>query len=587
MGMRAGGLAGLLGGLAGLVLFMSPLSAQTPPERSLPDAPQLGNGGAITMDDAVYGSDDETPLGVVVAGVRLIGPNDAVPAAPPAGISIEGLPGADAGGIEAALAPFIGQPLSLGLIARMQSAVAGVWRAVGYPFMSVTVPPQEVTSGVLTLRVVEFVAGTIGTDPAAPAHNAGLPAHLRQQAGAPISAPQLSEDLAWLNRNPFREVGAVFAPGDAAGTSDITLSVTEARPVSLHAGWDNTGSAATGRDRFFVGGGLWIPALNAMTVSWRFTRGAEIWSGAGPFSLDAARPGYLSAAGRIDLPTLPRQALTVAPSYIVTNELVAGTPISFRNRILELPILYRSAVSNILPGRYWGDFYLGVEPKWLGRETGFAGVPVADADIGLVNLVLGWSHTLADPHGRTSLDLRLKANPGGILEANTAAGWSAFTSGRVTDHTYVHFGFDIARLTALPHDLAWSSQLSGLVAGQALPDSERLGLGGHQAVRGYDGGDASVDAGVIWRNELRLPVSSPLAGAGIEDALSPFAFLDLGYGRDIASATDATLASAGLGFDYSAGNSLDAGLTAALALTDAGTTRAGDWTITANVRLRY
>lgn len=566
-------LAALIG-LAGMAHAQS-----TAIERNLPPAP-VTSGGEIRVDETIAGSTDETPFGVDVAGIALIGPDGQVPARPQPGVSLEGIAETYHDAVRAALAPLIGQPLSPALIARAQGAVAGVWRQAGYPFMSVTVPPQEVTSGVLTLRVVEFVAGNVSSD------HASLPLHVRQQEGEAISAAQLSEDLAWLNRNPFRQVGAVFAPGDQRGASDIDLTVTTDKPFSVYAGWDNTGSPATGRDRFYTGGGVWIPALNDMTLSWRYTRSDELWDG-NLFSLDPARRGYLSLAGRIDVPTLPRQALSIAPNFVTTNEFIAGTPFSFENTTFELPILYRTAVSNMLPGNYWGDLYFGVEPKWLRRTTRFAGVDVAEGEAGLVNLVLGWSHLLADPYGRTSIDLRLKANPGGIVGTNTAAGWTAFTGGRVSDHTYVHAGFDLARWTRLPGDFVWSSTLTGQIAGQALPDTERLSLGGHYAVRGFQSNDVSADAGLVWRNELRLPAMQPLAGAGIADTLSPFAFLDLGCGKDIAAGTSNSLAGAGLGFDYAIGNNFNAGATAAVALTDAGTTRSGDWSVTANIRFTY
>ena len=62
----------------------------------------------------------------------------------------------------AALAPFIGAPLSAHEVAALQAAVAGVYRSFGFPFTSVTAPPQEITTGVLQLRVLTFSAGTGG-----------------------------------------------------------------------------------------------------------------------------------------------------------------------------------------------------------------------------------------------------------------------------------------------------------------------------------------------------------------------------------------------------------------------------------------
>ncbi|MFX5085227.1 POTRA domain-containing protein, partial [Acinetobacter baumannii] len=61
--------------------------------------------------------------------------------------------------LRAALSGFIGQPLSMALIADAQAAIAGVYREASHPFVSVSIPPQEVTAGTLTLRVIEFALG--------------------------------------------------------------------------------------------------------------------------------------------------------------------------------------------------------------------------------------------------------------------------------------------------------------------------------------------------------------------------------------------------------------------------------------------
>ena len=56
------------------------------------------------------------------------------------------------------------------------------------------------------------------------------------------------------------------------------------------------------------------------------------------------------------------------------------------------------------------------------------------------------------------------------------------------------------------------------------------------------------------------------AGIGMKDGLSPFLFLDLGHGYDFAAKDHTTLASTGLGFDYTIGANLAASLTGAVAL---------------------
>lgn len=77
-------------------------------------------------------------------------------------------------------------------------------------------------------------------------------ASLRRRAHE-IDSRLLSEDLSWLNRNPFRTLEAVFAPGAVPAETDLDLRVTEIQPWEVFAGYTNTGSRATGRDRIFVG----------------------------------------------------------------------------------------------------------------------------------------------------------------------------------------------------------------------------------------------------------------------------------------------------------------------------------------------
>lgn len=131
-------------GLAALfalpVLSLS-ASAQSALERNLPEqvAPPPG---AVSVGEADYGKSDDTPLGVDVAGVRLIGPNEALAAKAPHGVTVGNVPDIAPQAATAVLSPFVGKPLTRALIVRMQGELAAVWRKAGFPFVSVTVPPQ-------------------------------------------------------------------------------------------------------------------------------------------------------------------------------------------------------------------------------------------------------------------------------------------------------------------------------------------------------------------------------------------------------------------------------------------------------------
>ena len=588
---------GALGFAAALVLVALPATAQTTLERH-PVAVAPSPQGAITINAATYGSDDETPYGVALTGVTLIGENDAVATAPGKGIVVTSAPEPEGNSglrpaLTAALAPFIGAPLSAHEIAALQAAVAGVYRSFGFPFTSVTAPPQEITTGVLQLRVLTFSAGTVAVTSASGSDisdSAAIRNGVRLAQGDVIDARQLSEDLDWLNRNPYRHVGAVFSPGSTTALTDLSLEVSEAKPWLLTAGWSNAGSKATGLQRYSVGGGLFLPELGDTTLSYLLTGGDDFFTHPGKIVLkDGDYPQYLSQAGRIVVPTGARQQIEFTPDLVATRQDI-DVNTSVQNLTYELPLTYRSAVSNLLPGHYWGDIYGGLTLKGLSRKVYFAGSEVASGDAALLQAIFGWSHTIADQTGETAIDFSLVASAGGLIPNSDDAAWSAYTSGRVTSASYTYGVLNLTRRTTLPQIMgqngySWVSQFTGLLAGTALPDTEQLALGGLSGSRGYSFSDASVDRGFVWRNDLRLPALE--APKALNANVSPYLFADVAWGENLSTKATSTLVSLGIGADVTFADSLTGGLSIGCAMTDAGATKAGDWAVNASIKASF
>lgn len=559
--------------------------AQAAIERHEPEVPRQAP-APLRIDEQDYGKADTTPLGVDLAGVHLIGKDAAVSQRPPAGITGT-LGNADAAQLQVALSPFVGRPLSLSLAGQVQAAIAKVYRDSGYPFVSVTLPPQELTDGVLQVRIIEFNMGRVSVAAADPAQAELAQRGLRVTPGGRIDAGALQEDLDWLNRTPYRRAEGVFQPGEQAALSDLGVNLTTGKSWQVFAGWANNGSEGTGKDRYSLGANAWFPSLNGTIVSYQLTTSDDAWS-QGRMTLEGGDyPKYLSHAARIIVPTAPRQQLEIAPGFVATRER-ANEFFAFESRAFELPVIYRSAISNILPGRYWGDVYGGFEFKSLSRTAYFSDIDIGSGSAKLFQFVLGWNRELADRYGRTSIDARVKYNPGGIASDNNARTWSTFTNGRIDDVTYAYPALDLMRVTTLPHDLNWISSFSGVLANQSLPDTERMSLGGLYAVRGYHFDDVSVDSGFVWRNELRLSGVPVLSRAtGVADGVSPFLFADLGSGKDRYTRQRTTLASVGAGLDYDLARYVSTGVTFGYALRDAGLTESGDWNVQARVTLRY
>lgn len=581
----------------------APVAAQTAIERHLVPV-ATSNGPALRLDQPTYSSEDTRPFGVDLAGVAIIGESDAVSAHPPGGITTNAAPlpvgtTTDASdlraGVAAALAPFVGEALSPRVVASLQAAVAGVYRVRGLPFVSVTVPPQEVTGGVVQLRVILFRAGRIDVavsgDAATGERDKGnVLSGVRQPPGETIDARRLSEDIDWLNRSVYRHVTGTFSPGEATALSNLTLELSAEKPWSLEAGWSNGGSSATGSDRLSVGAGVFLPWLNGATASYLLTGDSEFWHDPTLIRIEPGHyPRYLSQAARIVLPTFPRQQIEFTPN-LVTQQTILDRYTTVENSVVELPIFYRSAISDFIPGAFWGDVYGGIEMKFLERRIYLLGVEVIKGRAELMQFALGWSNTFTDPYGQTAVDVRLEISPGHTLPHSSAAAWASYTNGRVGRTDYTYGVVNINRRTQLPAQFTWVSGLTAVAADTALPDSERLALGGTAGSRAYGFSDVSVDRGVVWRNELRLPTIASIREAKslpIDLRLSPYLFADTAWGEDMATRKISRPTSLGAGLDLSLTDHLSGGLTLGRAMTPTATTESGSWLLFANVNLKF
>jgi hemolysin activation/secretion protein len=548
-------------------------------ERNLPPEPPR-RASAIKIDtNDLLRSDDATPLGVNVRAIVLLGANAAVKQVSGiAGIDVSQISGIDADALRGQLAPFVDRPLSRKLIAEVQTAVAAAYREAGRPFVSVTLPPQEVSAGVLQLRVILFKVGSIKVTGAAP--ESYPPSRIRLVPGQEIDVRKLETDLDWANRNPFRQVEAVFGPGKDLGLTDVNIQVTDRKPWQVYAGYANSGTILTDRNRYYVGASG-APSSDIF-ASYQLTGSGNFWMDDGLFSRpDDAK--YVSQAGRLQTPLGLRTGLEVVGDHVLTNER-PNNLFRIKTQTSQASAIVRTALSDLLPPAT-GDLLGGVELKHQLRTTIFDGTPVAEGSADVAQFVVGWSGRWSDHLGTNTFDVRLKSNPGGILTGNNSNAWSAFTNGRVTDIRTNLVTLEYGRVTPLPKGMSLKSEVSMLASSKPLPDTERVGLGAIHAVRGYVTEDGAVDQALVLRNSLYVPTSG--MPSWMPGTLAPFLLADVGWGRDLYFRRDSTLSSVGAGFDFAAGTNFNSKLLAARAMTDGLHTPAGSWRVSLQASVSY
>jgi hemolysin activation/secretion protein len=564
-----------------LALFTQQAHAQYVERNLPPEAPRRAPVIRLGTDD-LSKIDDATPLGPNLRGIVLIGAKDKVGPKRLAGVQADRIPGLDAAAVRAALEPMIGQPLTRKLISQAQAAIAAVYRRAGRPFVSVTIPPQEVTGGVLTLRVIEFRLGTATVKGASQTPESYITARVRVKTGERIEQAPLEADIDWLNRNPFRQVEAVFGPGRDLGLTNLTLQTTEKKPWQVYGGYANSGTRSTDRDRFFLGATAADMWFTDAVASYQVTGSKDLWAGgSGPFgAVDTSH--YMSHAGRLVVPLWPRSSIEFVANYVQTNEY--PDPFRVRTRTMETSALYRTSISNFFPWAI-GDWLAGVEVKRQDRLTLSNGTEVASGNVGIAQLVTGWAGRWSDPFGSSTLDARFKINPGDVIDHNNAADWSSYTNGRVTDVQTAYLAAEFGRTTPLPMGFSLLTEVTALLSNKPLPDTERVALGGAQGVRGYVIDDGTVDRALIVRDSLYLPAWRP--GGPLDVTFAPYLFGDVAWGRDIFLAQDSTMAAVGAGVDAQVAGNFRGTLNAGYALRDSLLTQAGQWRINARATVSY
>jgi hemolysin activation/secretion protein len=562
-------------------LLCAPQARAQPVERNLPPAPQAPP--SVIAPPPLPGSiNDDRSLGVNLTAIVILGPTSPVVASPAPGVDATQVTRLDRPPALSVLKRFLGRPITRKLISQIETEIVREYRRQGFPFVEVSTPEQEISGGALQIRVVEFRVGKLTVSHAGAQESAQIERQVRTQPGDEIDSQSLLQDLDWLNRYPGRVVTPTFTPGAALGQTDLDLVVSRPKPWSISAGYANSGSPATGLDRYYLGGSLGGHLLTDEFLSVQVTGSPDFWGTEGRL-FNHPEPLYESAAGRLVVATAPRQDIELTVNAVQTNETV--TDFLIRQQTVEATLGYRGALSNVVP--LPGDVSFGMEASRQGRHTFFGGVEVVTLSVDVFQFFGDWSDHWSDRFGTGSADISVHGSPGGLDRRNTDAAFASDTNGRVLSATYVYGAADIAHQTPLPFGLALSTDVSGQYAGRPLPDSQQIAIGGQTAVRGYTLDDGAWDDGVVVRNELRPTPVAVIRSGPLAADIAPLAFVDAGYGHDEGIGPDAWMTSAGFGADMHVGGHALAGFDLAWPLLNAKVTRADAVFLDARVSLAF
>ncbi len=414
-------------------------------------------------------------------------------AAGPTGVAAPGLPLLADPGFTAKMTPYIGRKLTLADLDGITKAVSDLYREHDQPFMSVTAPPQNISSGVIQIIVSQYRLGEVKVE-----GNKWFSTDLltRESGLAPgqmLTLSGIQGDLDWLNGNPFRTVKTTFEPGAEPGDTDVVLQVEDRLPLRLYASIDNAGVASLGRGEWSVGVN-WGNALGLdQQVSYQFTRSLS------------ARFNAHSVSWSTPLPW--RDKLVIFGSYEEERPNAAAFDESGTSGQASLRYshrLPRFAFANDIG--LTEDIQVGFDFKTTNNNLEFGGLSQFASAVEVDQFPIIYEATETDHYGQAVFDNQLVFSPGGLTGGNNNAAFRVAVDKSSTDYVYDRIG--LTRVTFLPADFSLVMRVVGQVADGNLQFSEQLGAGGASSVRGYYTDAAIGTEGVLLSGEIRSPAFS-------------------------------------------------------------------------------
>ena len=153
------------------------------------------------------------------------------------------------------LAPFLRADASLATLQKATQALETALREKGFGLHRVVLPPQELGTNV-TLNIVKFVLGKVAVEGNVGYSESNIRASLPELVeGTAPNFRALAVQTAIANESQGKQVQVALKESETADQIDAKIVVKESKPWNFATSLSNTGSNATGNDRFTLSGG--------------------------------------------------------------------------------------------------------------------------------------------------------------------------------------------------------------------------------------------------------------------------------------------------------------------------------------------
>lgn len=423
--------------------------------------------------------------------------------------------------LEKQFSVFLHQEVTTETLNEIKHVISNYYKASHHPLVLVQTIDQDITSGVLQFLVLESQLGKVEIEGQKWTSSRRLMQYIKLRPNQEIDESRLIQNVSFMNRNPFRRVDIVYAPGEEPGTTNVILQVRDRRPYRVYAGTENTGVEPTGRGRWYAGFN-WGNAFGLDHIlSYQFTSAFNV------NRMYAHTAEYIA-------PLPWGQVLNVYGGYSKVHPKVPrpfkrndGWSLQASGRYTIPLKIYRYLEHEISFG---GDF------KRTNNTFEFTeDFPTFGKNVNLTQLFLSYSGNYERNVYRLDFNGEFYWSPGRWLADQTNSDYDSLRPGAVNHWLYFRGSF--VYLQRLPKSFSISLLARGQASTEPLLPSEQFGLGGYDTVRGYDQREVNKDDALLLSAEARTPPFQFLKHATgqtkIKDAMQFLAFIDYGWGINI------------------------------------------------------
>ena len=384
------------------------------------------------------------------------------------------------------VSPLVGSEQTLGQLNAAARRITAYYRSRGFAVARALLPAQDITSGAVTISVIEGRVSSSRLANTSRLSDALVGAYIGEvKVGDVIRSSQLDRGILLLQDTPgIASSRATLQPGASVGTSELLIEVTPAELLSGSATLDNYGSRYTGEYRLGGNFALASPLGRGDQLSFSaLTAGSGLSFGRLAYQMPVGSDGLRLGAAYFDTRyKLGREfAALDAQGSANSSSVFASYP------FIRSPMRSLSGT-------------IAYESKNLNDRVNATNT-VTDKKVGVTSL--GLAGNLQDAlwdGGINSFDVSFIS---GKLNIASPGALALDAASAKTNGSYSRVAYSLSRLQRLGNSTLLLVSVTGQRAGKNLDSSEKFSLGGLNGVRAYPAGEASGDEGFKGTAEFR------------------------------------------------------------------------------------